>query len=284
MPAAALGRPSAGSNATRARAVSASPPRVRRRRLAGRVVAAGCRAATRRPAARPGPCRQLGPELPLVGASRPARRHGVAHASPGAAAAWRADRPTSTTRASGCSRAAASSRSGAPGARPTATTPAPTTTPVASHEGPTLGTVPAARSRSAVRAVAAGAVRSRGPRRCAAAGGRRRRRPARPAPSPPGWRTPGRRAGTPSRRSACTDSVDSSTAPTRSISEAAWSTTRWASATNGTVWRSRSSATHPPAVPRVAARRTATSRPTTARSRRRGHQDGDLTGGHDPAA
>ncbi len=35
---------------------------------------------------------------------------------------------------------------------------------------------------------------------------------------------------------ACTDSVESSTAPTRSISVAAWSTTRWASATNGTVW------------------------------------------------
>ena len=35
---------------------------------------------------------------------------------------------------------------------------------------------------------------------------------------------------------AWTDSVESSTAPTRSISVAAWSTTRWASATSGTVW------------------------------------------------
>ncbi|HWE69174.1 MAG TPA: hypothetical protein VG205_02365 [Acidimicrobiales bacterium] len=32
----------------------------------------------------------------------------------------------------------------------------------------------------------------------------------------------------------CTDSVDSRTAPTRSISVAAWSTTLWASATIGT--------------------------------------------------
>ncbi len=38
-------------------------------------------------------------------------------------------------------------------------------------------------------------------RRCAAAAGRRRRRPGRPTPSPPGWRTPGKRAATPSRRS-----------------------------------------------------------------------------------
>ncbi len=41
---------------------------------------------------------------------------------------------------------------------------------------------------------------------------------------------------------AWTDSVESRTAPTRSISVAAWSTTRWASATRGTVWRCSSSA------------------------------------------
>jgi len=54
-----------------------------------------------------------------------------------------------------------------------------------------------------------------------------RRRPARPAPSRPGWRRRGRRGREAESTVACTDSVVSRTAPTRSNSVAAWPTTRW---------------------------------------------------------
>ena len=66
---------------------------------------------------------------------------------------------------------------------------------------------------------------------------------------------------------------------------AAWSTTRWASATSGTVWRWSSSAID--STLRISRRRprTVTSRPDHGgHGGDAGHEDGDLSGGHDPAS